>query len=73
MHITDALKLLDDTKAKQDPEGMEPEKDIYKMVDKAAPTIGAWSQRQHIKLVRREEERRQALKAQGEWKAAGIE
>jgi hypothetical protein len=73
MHITDALKLLDDTKAKQDPEGMEPEKDVYQLVDKAAPTIGAFSQRQYDKLVRHRADRQEWLEGQDNWKAAGIE
>jgi hypothetical protein len=73
LHITDALKLLDDTKAKQDPEGMEPEKDVYQLVDKAAPQIGSFSQRQHDKLVRHRADRQEWLEGQDNWKAAGIE
>lgn len=55
------------------PDGAQGETNPNYLVDRAAPTVRGYAQRQHVKRLTAAEARQAAIREQSEWKAAGIE
>jgi hypothetical protein len=77
LHIEQALNLLmsdaEKDARKDGPDGAEGETNPNYLVDRAAPTVNGYAQRQHLKRLAAKEVRERSLGEQDEWKAAGIE